>query len=325
MPDRLQVLSTLADGRFHSGADLAAALGVTRTAVWKHVRHLADYGLAVEAIRGRGYRLPMPIELLDAGAIRAAIDPARQPRLTALDLHFETDSTNTRLLEAARGGDITGRACLAEFQRSGRGRRGRRWEAPLGTGICLSIGWRFQRPAAALTALGLAIGIGCARAMTRLGVQDIGLKWPNDVMHDGHKLAGILIEMSGESDGPCTVVVGVGANVSFPRHLAGDFRQPWTDIAGAAGRYVSRNGAAAALIGELIGVMEAFDSDGFATLEDEWSRLDVLRDRAVDIQQPHATVTGVARGVAADGSLVVEIDGRRERFFSGDVSVRLTP
>ncbi len=322
MPTRTALLRLLCDGRFHSGAELGAALGIGRSAVWKHVRALAGRGIEIHAVRGRGYRLAVPLELLDGPRILAALPPVWRGRLAGLEILQETDSTNRVLL--ARGEAVPAPcACLAEYQSAGRGRRGRTWVSPYGRNIYLSLLWRFAEAPAALSALGLVAGVAVLRAVTALGLGDAGLKWPNDVLWGGAKLAGVLVELSGEMNGACRAVIGVGLNLAMPRAAAQGIDQPWVDLASAMGRPVSRNACSALLLARLLECLELFQDRGFAPFAGEWHRHDVLRDRPVALFQGGRCLHGTARGVDEQGALIVERDGKRCRYFSGDVSLRL--
>jgi BirA family transcriptional regulator, biotin operon repressor / biotin---[acetyl-CoA-carboxylase] ligase len=206
------LLRALASGRAVSGAALGRELGVSRAAVWKAVRRLVDLGLDIEALPGRGYRLARPLTLLDRDGVQAALPAGIAARLGVLEVLAETDSTNARVLAAERPvGELV--ACLAEYQSAGRGRRGRQWLSPPGAGICLSVGGRVPAAPSDYAALPTAVGVACAAALEALGVRGIGLKWPNDLLLDGGKLGGILIELRGESQGPATVAVGLGLNI----------------------------------------------------------------------------------------------------------------
>lgn len=264
-------------------------------------------------------------DLLDAAAIRRALPQGPAERLRNLEVFGELDSTSDRLLAVT---DLpAGRfdACLAEFQSAGRGRRGRRWLAPPASGLCLSVSWRFREPPAALSALPLAAGVAVLRALVRTGAPGLALKWPNDIVHAGRKLGGVLIDMRGEMAGPAHVVVGVGLNVRLPRaaleSLAAEGCEA-TDLAalGAAGR--SRSELAAALIGELALMLEEFGARGLAAFEEEWRAADSLAGRRVRVAQGAELLEGVARGVDADGALLLEAAGGLRRVLSGDVTVR---
>ena len=194
----------------------ARSFGVTRAAVWKSIAKLADWGLEVSAVPGVGYRLARPIDLLDAQALRAALAPRTAERIARLDVYAELDSTNHHLmsLPAPPAGELA--VCIAEFQHAGRGRRGRRWIAPLGGGLCLSVGWQFADTPPELSALTLAVGVVARRALAAVAGVDVGLKWPNDLVLDARKLGGILLELTAEAQGGCYVVAGIGINVSLP-------------------------------------------------------------------------------------------------------------
>jgi BirA family biotin operon repressor/biotin-[acetyl-CoA-carboxylase] ligase len=327
---RADLVRLLADGQFHSGETLAAALGVTRAAVSKQVRSLGTWGLDVESAPRRGHRLAHPLDLLSSDEIRAALAPATAARLRHFEVHDEIGSTNSRLLAV---GDLPGGrfdACLAEFQSAGRGRRGRDWLAPFGSGLCLSYAWLFRDPPAELSSLSLAVGIAAVRALRVCGVDDVRLKWPNDLLAGERKLGGILCELRVEAAGPAYVVIGIGLNVA----LSVDARARIDAAAVAAGGLApatladrgpapSRNRLAAAVLDALTAMAEQFEARGFAPFHAEWSRADALAGRAVRVLAHRAERAGVARGIALDGALLVEIGGRVERVTSGEVSLRV--
>jgi BirA family biotin operon repressor/biotin-[acetyl-CoA-carboxylase] ligase len=324
MTRRGELLRLLADGRLHSGEELATALAVSRAAVWKQLRQLADWGIALDARPGRGYRLAEPLDLFDATAIRARLPQWSAERLRNLEVHEELDSTNDRLLAAHELPPGRFDACLAEFQRTGRGRRGRRWLAPFASGICLSVNWTIRDAPAAPGALSLAAGVAVLRALRRLGIQDLALKWPNDIVSDDRKLGGILVDLRGEAAGPAYFVVGVGINLRLPRPALDSLRADGveaTDLA-SLGFPPARNAAAATLIGELALALEEFAARGMSAFAAEWRGADALIDRPVRVLQGEHTLEGLARGVDDDGALLLEIGGARRRILSGEVSVR---
>jgi BirA family biotin operon repressor/biotin-[acetyl-CoA-carboxylase] ligase len=313
----------LADGQWHSGERLADRLQITRTAVWQQVRALTALTGAIEAVPGRGYRLHSAVELLDARRIRSAIDPEFRPLLRRLEAHFTTDSTNQRLLENTARDGIHGHAVLAEYQTAGRGRQGRDWIAPLGAGLCLSLGWRFERPAQALTGLSLAAGVMLRQALTQAGVTDLQLKWPNDLMHKERKLAGLLIEMRGEMAGACTVVLGVGVNVALPPAAAARIKQPCTDLRTAlGGKLPSRNALAARILSAWLAMLQGYSRTGFAPYQAAWRQADMLCGRTIILHSAEGTIHGRALEVAEDGALVVSVLSRPRRFYSGEVSLQ---
>jgi len=323
---RLEVLRLLADGREHSGEALAASLSISRAAVWKHVQQLEQWGLEVSAVAGRGYRLARPIDLLDERTLLAGLPALARDRLRRLTLADEIDSTNEALLhgDALPPGRLD--ACLAEFQSRGRGRRGREWLAPFGSGLCLSVNWCFAEAPQQLSALSLAAGVAVRRALARHGIADVTLKWPNDILHDGRKLGGILCELRAEVAGPAYVVVGIGLNVSLSdaaRQAIAATGLPPTALADLGlPTLPSRSALAATLIGQLALSLAEFEQSGFAPFRDEWRAADALAARPVRLQHGDQVLDGVARGIDDDGALVLETSGRIERIVSGEVTVR---
>lgn len=322
---RNRLLELLADGRFHSGEALGAALGVSRAAIWKQLRPLQALGLELHAVRGRGYRCAQALELLSEERVRAALSTGSAARLAELSIYSEIDSTNTYLLRRAGGGAPSGSVCLAESQNAGRGRRGRTWFSPFASNIYLSLLWRFATSPMALSGLSLAAGIGVMRALRELGLDDAGLKWPNDILYRGRKVAGVLLDIAGESGGPSQVVVGVGVNVRMPANAVGSIDQPWSDLSELVGSGVSRNHLAGRLIEHLLEVMATFEDVGLRAFMDEWQRYDLVAGREVQVLLPDGVVCGQAHGIDPSGALMVSTGGQARRFASGEVSLRIQP
>ena len=322
---RQRLLETLSDGEFHSGEALGAALGVSRMAVWKHIRSLRELGVGLEVVRGSGYRLPAPIELLDADAISVAISPRMAARLGPLHVFHELDSTNNWLREQSHAGVPSGSVCLAEMQSAGRGRRGRRWVSPFAANLYLSLLWRSAAGVAALGGLSLVTGIAVLRCLRAQGLETIGLKWPNDILAGDAKLAGVLIDVVGESSGPCAVILGVGINVCMPTLAAEGIEQGWTDMQRLCSADVtpSRNCLAASLLEHLLPAIAEFETSGLQPFLEEWHRYDVVTGREVDLHLPGGTVSGTACGIDEGGALLVDTPQGRQRFTSCEVSVRI--
>jgi len=319
------LVALLADGCVHSGERLARSLGVSRAAVWKGVERLRADGIEVLAEPRLGYRLPAAVELLEEGRIGARIDPARRGLLRGIEVLFDVDSTNTFLLRQEPPPPGRGDACCCELQRAGRGRRGRRWLAPFGQGIAISLGWQFRGMPRDLPALGLATGTAVARSLARVGARGIGLKWPNDVTLQGAKLGGVLIDLRAEADGPVHVVIGVGLNLSLTAAARAEIAATGVcaaAIADACATPPSRNEVAGTLFDELLRLVAAYECSGFAALREEWSALDVFADRRAVLSIGSDSVHGIARGIDHDGALRVEVDGVVRKFLSGDLSLR---
>ncbi len=326
--DAEQLLAALADGKAHSGEDLARAFGVTRAAVWKHIPKLADWGLAVDAVPGVGYQLRRGIDLFDAGALRSALAPEVAARVAALDIFTEIESTNRYLLAAPPPSPGMLGACIAEYQTAGRGRRGRRWSTPLGAGLCLSVAWQFAAAPAELSALTLAVGVVVRRVLARVAGVEIALKWPNDLVWDERKLGGILLELTAEGQGGCHVVAGIGINVALPAELLpllSDWPRGAVDLATACAPRGAPPRAAIAigLIEELTELFASYAETGFHAYRDDWRAADYLRGRAVKLDEAAGHITGTALGIEADGALLIETaPGARRRIIAGDVSLR---
>ena len=317
----LPVLDALADGALHSGETLAQHFGISRAALAKRIDHLRDWGVDVIAQAGAGYRLAAPLERLDAARIRKALPV--EARTVQLSVVIHTDSTNTQLLAADTDADP--QMLFAERQTAGRGRRGREWVSPFGSNLYGSMAYSFAAWPPRLTALPLAIAVAVARVVESIGLPQVGIKWPNDLHLDGKKLAGILIEPRGEAGGSCRVVVGVGLNLGMSNAQAVGVTQPWTSLGAALAARAqpapSRNALAALLASELAAALRHFASHGFAPFAAEWKRRDLLADQPVRIEAAEV-LNGTARGVDADGGLIVETIAGRQVVHAGDVSVR---
>ncbi len=315
----------LADGELHSGSALAAALGVSRSAVWKQVHRLGELGLVIQT--GRGYRLSSPLELLDSARITAGLDSETRAACTRLDVRAVTGSTNAVLAAEPAPAPGEWRGVLAEFQTGGRGRRGRRWVSPFGSGLCLSVSWCFATAPRDLPALSLAAGVAVSRALARVGATGMALKWPNDVLWGGSKLAGILVDVDGDSRGPLRAVIGIGLNLSVPDALTqaivaeGGLPPAGLDRAVPGGE-VPRNVLAAEVLCALYRVLRDFSRSGFAPLAEEWRRQDFLWGHTVTVRGGQEEVGGIARGIAADGALLVECPEGLAAVFNGEVSLR---
>ena len=324
MPLRRRLLNLLSDGEFHSGEALGVSLGVSRMAVWKHLKALRQMGVDFTVVRGKGYCLPSSLELLDCDRILSAATPASAAGIDGIEVFLEVDSTNNWLREQALNGAPSGTVCVAEMQLAGRGRRGRTWVSPFAANLYLSLLWRSATGATALGGLSLVTGIALLRALRSYGIEGAGLKWPNDILAGDAKLAGVLIDVVGESSGPCIVIVGIGVNVCMSPGEAATIDQRWTDLHHlSGGNSLSRNVLAARILDELMPVIETFDAEGLQPFLDEWRQSDVLRGRKVGLTLPNEYIAGTACGIDEVGALLVETVHGRRRFLSGDVSVRV--
>jgi BirA family biotin operon repressor/biotin-[acetyl-CoA-carboxylase] ligase len=317
----LVVLRTLADGRFHSGEDIARAAGMSRGSVWLAVRELERAGMDVYKVRGRGYRLPQSISMLERDSIARHL--GSEASRFSLELVDSVGSTNTLLMQRANEGAPHASVVVAECQSGGRGRMGRAWHSSMGGALTFSLLWRFERGAGALAGLSLAVGVALARVFESLGAAGAALKWPNDVVWNGAKLAGILIELQGDALGPSVAVIGTGINVRLSDTVRAQVDQPIADLESACGRPLDRNEVLARLLKGLHEVAEPFARTGFTPLRGEWQRRHAHQDRRVALRLPDGTVqSGTARGVAEDGALLLEVGMELRRYYTGEISLR---
>lgn len=323
MQTETDLIRILSDGRFHSGEELGRLLGLTRAAVWKRLRLIREtFGLEVDAVKGRGYRFREPLDLLDEHQIRQHVADAGCETQGRLYLHASIDSTNSWLMSRGAAGEPSGAVCLAEQQLSGRGRHGRQWISPYGRNIYLSLLWHFELAPMQVAGLSLAAAVGVLRTLHEFDCHGAGLKWPNDILWQEKKLAGLLLEVSGEASGPSQVVIGVGLNTWLGD--AGDaIDQPWIDLNSIpnVARH-TRSQLAASLIGHLLEVIRVYQREGLAAFADDWQRHDLLLDRVVEIRSANRRYLGRHLGIDASGALRLLIDGEVRLFHAGEVSLR---
>lgn len=314
-----ELVRALAAGEAVSGAQLAGALGVSRAAVWKHMDALREQGLPIMAARGRGYRLPWPLQLLDAQAINAFLGAdAGAP----VQVRWSVDSTQQALLgQAGHCPDLA--ALLAETQRSGRGRRGRTWLSPPACGVALSCVKHFERGFAALAGLSPAVGVAVVEALASLDIGGLKLKWPNDVVGPAGKLAGVLIDLKGEYDGPCHGIIGIGMNVRLGEVTRAGIDQAVMALDDLTSTPPDRNLVAARLLWHVRDALQRFEREGFAPFQETFARLDVLRGQRVQAAGLDGRrIEGIAAGVSARGAMRVQVGATVHEVTGGEVSLR---
>ena len=329
-PLGFSLLRQLADGQFHSGEDLAAKVGLTRARVSQVLKDAGTAGLALERVKGRGYRLLEAPDFLDAKKVQSwlvELAAGRElPLQGPVEVVDQIESTSSELMRRAQRRDVHQVALAAEWQSAGRGRRGRAWTAIAGGSLTFSLGWTFEQGAGFLAGLSLAVGVAVVRALEAEGFKDVALKWPNDLIHRHLKVGGILIELNGDALGPTTTVIGVGLNVRIPAAARKDIPVPVTDLQTIAGRRappVDRNRLLAALLTELGAVLDLYAREGFAPFAAEWQHRHAYQGKPVRLLLPDgAIVTGKVAGVDASGALVLADGPRRARFLSGEITLR---
>ncbi|MBB3143179.1 biotin--[acetyl-CoA-carboxylase] ligase [Halomonas organivorans] len=319
------LIRLLSDGEFHSGEQLGERLGVSRAAVWKQLRKLEALGIPMEAVKGQGYRLAEPLELLDGATIVAGLTREARRHVSRLFVEETLPSSNQFLRERFEQGAGHGEVCLVEQQSAGKGRRGRTWVTPWGRTLMLSVGWRVESGVAALEGLSLAVGVALAQVLERHGVSP-RLKWPNDVLLETEggqlgKLAGILVELSGDAAGPCELVVGMGINVDLSEAFRAGIEQPVAAVRDQAPG-LSRNQLAVELLEALMPLLAEFEHRGFGAWKDDWNARHAFAGQEVDIVRGERREPAVAEEVDEAGNLWVMGDAGRMRLAGGEISVR---
>jgi BirA family biotin operon repressor/biotin-[acetyl-CoA-carboxylase] ligase len=319
-PHTLEVLRLLEDGEFHSGEAIGQSLGITRGSVSNALANVEELGLDVLKVHGKGYRLVTPVRWLSRDAILGHLKA--KARRFSLEVVEQTGSTNSDLMEAAVAGAPSASVKIAEFQSSGRGRRGRDWHSGLGGALTFSVLWRFAQGAGFLSGLSLAVSVALLRELRRRGAKEIMLKWPNDLLWRHLKLAGILIELSGDVMGPTVAVIGVGLNLRLPEAVKARIDQPVVDLA-RIGIEADRNELFAGVLAELDDVLRVFSSEGFAPFRDEWNAAHAYQDKMVRLRMPDkAEFEGRVAGVAPDGALTISTRTGPRKFYGGELSLR---
>ena len=318
------LLSILADGKYHSGTDLGDIFGVSRAAVGKAIQKIElNYGLSVFAVKGKGYRLQQPLDLLNEKVIRQKLSDQTSSQLSQLEIFFDIDSTNRYLNCKSVDGAASGYLVLAEQQTKGKGRRGRTWVSPFASNLYLSLLWRFQYGPSHLGCLSLFIAVAIVRALNKAGAKDVGVKWPNDIYWKNKKLAGILLEMRGEFSGPSAVVIGVGINIAMSSvsKEAEKIDQPWVDVETIVGKKIERNDFSVLVIEALFDVLNEIPEQENKLLK-EWQQMDILKNKNVEVSFADKVIYGEALGINKDGALLVRHEGKDIICHSGDVSIR---
>lgn len=316
------ILNALASGEFCSGEQLGEANNISRAAIGKHIQALQKLGLDIYSVTGKGHRLSVPIELLNSEAIsHAALSSLAAP----IKVKTVIDSTNNWIKEAIAAGELanspSGTTIFSEAQTQGRGRRGKQWVSPLGASLYFSTHWRFEQGISATTGLSLVVGIAIVEALAELGIPNLGLKWPNDVYYQGRKLAGILVELEGQGVDSCDIIIGVGINVHLPDAVTKEIDQPYADI-DEVGLSLSRNHIAGRILSHLMTLLTEFESFGFSAFVDRWHQHDCFINQHVQLQMGQRQVKGIAKGVDAQGGLLLEVEQQIQSFFGGEISLR---
>lgn len=316
----MSLIEVLASGGFHNGEELGQLLGISRSAICKRVKNLNDLGLRIDAVKGRGYCLASPLQPLNRSVVDANVSTVARDLLSELNIFSVISSTNDHLMQSATA---RGAVCLAEMQTAGRGRRGRAWVSPYAANICLSLSWRFSS-LSAVQGLSLAVGVVLVELLDSLGVAGLSLKWPNDLLLEGKKVGGILIELSADAVGECFVVLGAGLNVDMKaggQEVDSKLDQPWNDLR-SGGLSCSRSELAGMVIDKLLLLLASYDKKTFSHFRSRWEKFNFHKNMQVVLTSGSSVVQGQVLGVSAEGALRLLVDGEELAFSGGEVSLR---
>ncbi|KAA3665615.1 bifunctional biotin--[acetyl-CoA-carboxylase] ligase/biotin operon repressor BirA [Pectobacterium carotovorum] len=310
----LKLIKILSDGEFYSGELLGEMMGMSRAAINKHIQTIRDWGIDIFTVTGKGYSLPAPMQLLDEEVILKHLP---EGGVTVLPV---VDSTNQYILErldTLSSGD----ACLAEYQQSGRGRRGRQWFSPFGANLYLSLYWRLEQGPAAAVGVSLVIGIVMAEVLHKLGADGVRVKWPNDLYLKDRKLAGILVELTGKTGDAANLVIGAGINLQMREPAPDTINQGWINLQ-EAGIEINRNTLASTLISELRSALAVFELQGLEPFIPRWEKLDNYFNRPIRLIIGNREIHGIDRGIDRQGALLLENDGLIMPYIGGEISLR---
>ena len=317
-----QIVATLLEGEPVSGQDLAGLLGVSRTAVWKHIRLLKEVGFTVEARTGQGYRLTRVPDLLLPVLIQARL----KTKIIGRSIHHfpQIESTNTKARELAEQGAPEGTLVVAEYQTRGKGRMSRPWESPAGQNLLFSIILRPPLPPQQTFNLILLVSVALCRSIQMETNLELKIKWPNDLYCRGKKLAGILAEFAAESDRLNYVIIGVGLNVNWSPAALPEDAQPATSILGETGIRASRLEILVSFLAGMERFYRQAQREGYHFIKQAWDHYSLIRNRPVKVMNGKETWSGIAQGIDPQGALMVILDsGEKKRFLTGDVHLRI--
>ncbi len=315
-----QLVVILSDGQFHSGEYLAEQLGVSRTAIWKLINKLQSWQIEIFAVRGKGYKIPDGLSLIDSEYLHKSV-LGRAKLFSEIKVLPTVDSTSTYLTQWWKKQPGPGKICISEHQTAGRGRKGRKWVSPFGANLYFSIGLNLPMGLSALGGLSLAVGIGLTKMLNKLTSKKVSLKWPNDLLVDGAKLAGILVEASGDSTDNSFLNIGIGINWDMVGQ-GEEIDQPWTNLKSILQDKIERNKVLADILLEIDSLLDQYIEQGFDGFRKDWAEQSAFYGRPIVIHTRNGIVSGVETGVDKSGAITIKTSEGEKSFYSGEVSLR---
>ena len=314
-PTLIKIVTILNDGQYHDGDTIGKKLKMTRSAIWKAIKRLEDYGVSIDSVKGKGYAMLESLILLNPAEIKKKLNEKID-----IQVFEKIDSTSHYLKSIKNTKPIS--ICISEQQTHGRGRLNRDWYSPFGKNIYLSCLYRFQKDISELSGLSLVTSLAILKTLKNFGVDDdLFVKWPNDIVYKNKKLAGGLIEIQAETHGFSHAIIGIGVNVNM---LDDDdaISQAWTSMQKILSSYVDRNDLCAALITRLVSYLRQFESQGFSYFADEWMRMDCLAHQTIILKNLNQEIKGKVAGINEQGHLLLQLpNGIVRAFSSGDTSI----
>jgi BirA family biotin operon repressor/biotin-[acetyl-CoA-carboxylase] ligase len=316
-----KLVNILNDGLFHDGSEMGKKLGITRSAVWKIIQKLHHYQIDIESVKSRGYLLKEPLILLDRNKIKKTLDNNFSNNIDLL-LFENINSTNHYLKTFRSEKNIA--ICLAEYQESGKGRLSRQWHSPFGQNIYFSCRYFFDNDISKLGGLSLVVGLAMIQVLQKnFPEEKFLIKWPNDILWEQKKLAGILIEINGEVHDKSTVIIGIGLNVNMQDDQEKNIDKYWTSLRKISNQYIDRNKIVGDLINYLIKYLMRFQMEGFQSFIQEWQAVDYLTQRFITVKNHQTEVTGLVKGVTEQGFLLLELhNGEVKEISAGDTTIK---
>ena len=320
--NKLAILNALNQGGFVSGQALGEKLGISRAAVSKHIKTLQEMGLDIFKVTGKGYCLNSQVGLLNKTQIDQHYK-ALGANTADVEVHPIIDSTNSELMRRiqAKTALESGTVIVAEMQQAGRGRRGRVWQSPFGANLYYSYFWRLDDGLQAAMGVSIAVGLAVYDAIKALYQIDVELKWPNDIYINKQKLAGVLVELDGQPQGPCQLVIGIGINLQMPESFSQHIDQAWTDL-NQHTQKLDKNQLVASLTHHLEQRLVQYRQTGLQDMYEQWNSLNAFAGDYVELNTGHRSWRGICEGIDPQGGIRIRQDGEVKSYYGGEVSLR---
>jgi BirA family biotin operon repressor/biotin-[acetyl-CoA-carboxylase] ligase len=320
--NKLAILQALNQGGFVSGQQLGEQLGISRAAVGKHIHSLQEMGLDIFKVTGKGYCLNNNAGFLNQQAITEQYNKLGG-NTANVEVQPIIDSTNSELMRRLQS-DVSltsGTVLVAEMQQAGKGRRGRVWQSPFGANLYFSYFWRLDDGLQAAMGVSIAVGLAVYDALKALYQIDVELKWPNDIYINREKLAGVLVELDGQPQGPCQLVIGIGINLHMPESVSQHIDQAWTDLSQHV-QQLDKNKLAAYLCICLEQRLAQYQQSGLNEMYIQWNSLNAFAKECVELNTGHRSWRGICEGIDSQGGIRIRQDGEVKSYYGGEISLR---